>query len=227
MGSTEHATTLPREAVGAGSRAPRARSAPRRERARRERLGGVEGNERLTIATAAVLIALLIAEGITILFIGGLLSVHMFIGLVLIPPVLLKLISTGYRFARYYTRAPSYRKKGPPAAPLRLLAPVLVVSTIAVFATGIALLLHGHPSDRLLFLHKAAFFVWSAAFGVHFLAYLPRVVRSLGAGGLAPHRPPPGSGLRGTLVAAALGAGLALALSLTSAISAWHGPLPG
>jgi hypothetical protein len=193
----------------------------------RGKLGGVEGNERLTIAAAAVLIALLVAEGMTILFIGGLLSVHMFIGLVLIPPVLLKLLSTGYRFGRYYSRAPAYREKGPPAAPLRLLAPVLVVSTIAVFATGVSLLLLGHLSDRLLLLHKAAFFVWAAAFGIHFLAYLPRVVRSLAGARLARGRPPAGAGLRGALIAASLGAGLALALSLGGAISAWHGPLPG
>ncbi len=45
----------------------------------------------------------------------GLLVAHMFIGLVLIPPVLLKLGSTGYRFARYYTGAPAYRAKGPRA----------------------------------------------------------------------------------------------------------------
>jgi hypothetical protein len=52
---------------------------------------GAAGNERLTSATGAVLTALLIAEGVTILWLGGLRTEHMFIGLVLIPPVLLKL----------------------------------------------------------------------------------------------------------------------------------------
>jgi len=37
----------------------------------------------------------------------------------------------------------------------------------------------------------------------------------------------PGSGLRGILVAASLGAGVALAISLASAISGWHGGPPG
>ena len=46
----------------------------------------------------------------------GLLGPHMFIGLVLIGPVALKLASTGYRFVRYYTGAPVYVAKGPPAA---------------------------------------------------------------------------------------------------------------
>src|SRR5450755_653763 len=64
---------------------------------RRWRVGGAEGNEILTSAAAVVLVGLLIAEGITIVHMRGLLSAHMFIGLVLIPPVVLKLASTGYR----------------------------------------------------------------------------------------------------------------------------------
>jgi hypothetical protein len=40
-----------------------------------------EGNEILTSATAVVLTLLLIAEGITIVLIGDLLSAHMFIGM--------------------------------------------------------------------------------------------------------------------------------------------------
>src|SRR4051794_38318187 len=114
------------------------------------RLGGTEGNEILTSATAAVLTILLVAEGITIIDLGGLLGVHMFMGLLLIPPVLLKLGSTGYRFVRYYTRARPYREKGPPALPLRVLAPVFVATTAGVFVTGVWLLLLGHRSDQLL-----------------------------------------------------------------------------
>ena len=62
--------------------------------------GGSEGNARLTGMTGAVLILLLAAEGATILRIRGLISVHIFFGMLLIPPVLLKLASTGYRFVR-------------------------------------------------------------------------------------------------------------------------------
>jgi len=63
--------------------------------------GGVEGNERLTASAGALLLLLLVAEGVTILFIGPLLSAHVFIGMLLIPPVALKLGVTGWRFARY------------------------------------------------------------------------------------------------------------------------------
>lgn len=189
----------------------------------RESFWGTDGNEILTSATAVVLTVLLVAEGLTILHMGGLVSAHMFIGMVLIPPLLLKLASTGYRFVRYYMKAPAYRIKGPPLLPLRLLAPVLVVTTLAVFVTGVLLLAAGHKSDTLLLLHKVGFIVWGVVFGVHFLAYIPRVVRSLFADWRAARREAvPGAGLRGLLVAAALGGGAVLGLSLLPAMDAWH-----
>jgi hypothetical protein len=192
--------------------------------ARRDRFGGTEGNEILTSVTAAVLTGLLAAEGFTIVRMRGLVSAHMFIGMVLIPPVLLKLASTGYRFARYYTGSRAYRAEGPPLLPLRLLAPVLVTSTIGVFVTGVLLFLAGHKSDTLLLIHKVSFIVWGVVFAVHLLAYTPQVVRSLSADwGAARREAVPGAGLRGLLVAAALGGGAALALALLPTMEAWHG----
>jgi hypothetical protein len=187
-------------------------------------LGGATGNEILTCAVAAVLTVLLLVEGVTILQLGPLLVPHMFIGLMLIPPVALKLGSTGYRFIRYYTHSPAYRGKGPPLLPLRLMAPILVAATVGVFATGIALLVDGHNSDTLLFFHKAFFVVWGAAFGIHFLAYLPRVLRSLRADwSTRRRRAIGGAGLRSALVGTALGSGFVLALALLPTIDAWQG----
>jgi hypothetical protein len=88
--------------------------------------GGTVGNERLTAATGIVLMVLLAVIGVTLLRLRALTSVHLFVGLLLIPPILLKLASTGYRFARYYTSSPSYRRRGAPPALLRLSAPVVV-----------------------------------------------------------------------------------------------------
>ena len=184
---------------------------------------GVEGNEVLTSATAVVLTALLIAEGVTVIHMNGLGTVHMFIGMVLIPPVLLKVASTGYRFVLYYTRSRSYRAKGPPLLPMRVMAPMLVLTTIAVLATGVLLLATGHKDGTLLEIHKVSFIVWLAMFGVHFLACIPRVVRSLGVDwGAARRQAVPGAGMRAMLVAASLGGGVALALSLLSSMNAWH-----
>ncbi len=191
-------------------------------------LGGVEGNEVLTSAVAAVLTVLLVVEGVTILQLGPLLVPHMVVGLILIPVVGLKLATTGYRFARYYGNAPAYREKGPPLLPLRLLAPLLVLATIGVFATGVALLALGRRSDTVLLLHKASFVVWGAAFAVHFLAYVPRVLRSLRDDWSARRRRQVGgAGIRATLVGAAFGSGLVLALALLPAIDAWQDAVVG
>jgi hypothetical protein len=181
--------------------------------------GYAEGNALLTAMTAAVLTVLLAALGVTILDIGGLVTEHMLLGLALIPPVLLKLASIGYRFARYYTGSRAYTATGPPRLPLRLLAPVLVGATLAVFTSGVLLLVAGHKAGTLLEIHQVTFFVWGVVFGVHFLAYSPRVARSL----LAARRSAvPGGGLRGMLVTFAVVGGIALAMSLLPVIHSWH-----
>jgi hypothetical protein len=201
-----------------------ARAAAAPPPARAGRLG-VERNELLTVAAASVLTILLLAEGVTLLDMRGLIREHMFIGLVLVPPVLLKLGSTGYRFARYYTGSPVYREKGPPRPLLRLLAPVLVASTATIFASGVWLLLLGHHSDFALAVHKLAFIVWSGVFGLHFLAYLPAVARSLAgmARGRRAGARSPGSRIAAALALTFVGAGLVVAIELLSRIDAWHG----
>jgi hypothetical protein len=189
----------------------------------RERLGGSAGNELLTSAVAVTLTVLLAAEGITLLDLSGLRGPHMFIGLLLIGPLLAKLASTGYRFARYYTGARPYREKGPPHIALRLLAPLLVAATAGVFGTGVALLALGHRSDGLMFAHQACFAVWSACFGAHFLAYLPRMARTLSShSGARRRREVRGGRLRLGAVLGSLAGGLVLALAATSAIADWQ-----
>src|SRR4029077_11478802 len=123
---------------------------------------GVAGNARLTGGAAAILLVLLAIEGATIPFIGPLVGPHVFIGMLLIPPVLLKLASTGYRFARYYSGNPSYARKGPPPLPMRLVAPGGVLSTEALLGTRIWLLVVGPENDTASFLHKAGFIAWFA-----------------------------------------------------------------
>jgi hypothetical protein len=191
---------------------------------RTERLGGTDGNEILTGATAVVLTLLLAAEGVTIVLIGDLLSAHMFIGMALIPPVLLKLGSTGYRFVRYYAGTRAYREKGPPPLPLRMLAPLLVITTLTVFVTGVALLVAGRRSDLVFNLHKASFIIWIGCFAVHFFAHLPQTLRSLRTDwSRSGRRQTAGSELRLGLLIGSLGGGLALALAVLSLITGWDG----
>ncbi len=134
-----------------------------------------ERNARLTGSTAVILFCLLALEGVTILFIRPLLSVHEFVGMMLVPPVLLKLASTGWRFARYYRRDPDFVVAGPPKLLLRMTAPFLVLATIGVFATGVTMLALGPRSQGLIGLHTASFVVWFGAMVVHVLGHVLRV----------------------------------------------------
>ncbi|MFL5953525.1 MAG: hypothetical protein ACJ76I_05370 [Gaiellaceae bacterium] len=141
--------------------------------------GGSDGNERLTAATGAVLLVLLALEGLTLLGIRQFLRPHIFLGLLLIPPIVLKLVSTGWRMTRYYRRSAEYVRRGPPALLLRaIVAPVLVASTIALFATGIAAASLARRGP-VLGLHKLSFIVWVGAMSIHVLTRAQRLPRLL------------------------------------------------
>ena len=134
---------------------------------------GVEANARLTAYAAVVLLLPLAAEVVTGARPG--LFAHALLGFFLVPPVLLKLGSVGYRFACYYLRDPRYRAGGPPDLAMRLLAPVLVLLTVTLFATGIELWLFGFAfGNEWLIWHKASFVLWFLAMTVHVAAYARR-----------------------------------------------------
>jgi hypothetical protein len=195
--------------------------------------------------TGAVLLILLAAEGFTILRLGRLLTLHFFLGMLLLGPVALKAGSVTYRFYRYYTGSGPYRRKGPPALLLRFLGPVIMLLTAAVFGTGVMLAIVG-PSGRQpwLLYHKATFILWFAAMAIHVLAYAPRLPRLLSAEARGVALPPDGSrghadgvrsaaraarllggrGVRLSLLAASLVAGLAIALLTVHLAGAWESP---
>jgi hypothetical protein len=191
--------------------------------------GGPDGNELLTTVTGAVLIVLLAALGFTIPQLRQLIWMHLFVGFLLIGPVLLKTASTGYRFIRYYSGNAAYRLKGPPELALRLIGPVVVLSTVAVFATGVALLIAGpHHRDPWLMLHKVTFIVWVVFMGLHVLGHLAEVGRALGIGVRGQQQganATPGASGRWIALAGALVGGLVLAVVLIPEFSAWtaHG----
>ena len=149
-----------------------------------QRSGGVEGNERLTVMTGAVLLILLAVECFTILRIGRLLTLHVFLGMLLLGPVTLKAGSVIYRFARYYTGSGPYRRKGPPALLLRLLGPVILLLTACVFGSGVMVAVTGPsygPPSGWLILHRLSFIAWACVMPIHVLAYVPRLPRLLAA----------------------------------------------
>jgi hypothetical protein len=183
--------------------------------------GGTRGNARLTASTGVLILALLAVEGVTLLSIRSMLSLHIFIGLMLIPPIALKLASTGYRFVRYYTRDREYVRQGPPMLLMRLLvAPGLVAATVGLFATGITLLVIGPEGGVVLGLHKASFVVWIGALGIHVLAYAARTPR-LVAADWGRGTGVPGTTLRYGLVALALVLGLIIAVAALPADGSW------
>ncbi len=139
-------------------------------------LGGSGGNEQLTAVVATLLLVLLAVESATLLDLRSWLTVHAFVGMLLIPVVALKLASAGWRMVRYYLGREEYVRRGPPHVVLRtLVAPMVVASTIALFATGVALLALDRTHGPIVGLHKASFVVWLGALGVHVLTRLPRL----------------------------------------------------
>lgn len=137
-----------------------------------------EANSRLTAIAGVVLFVLLAALGVTIVGIHRLLAAHVVVGLALLGPLAVKLGSTGWRFVRYYSGDPDFGRAGPPRPLLRVLAPLVVLTTVAVFASGIGLLA-ARPGrgSTLLVVHKASFVLWFGVMTIHVLAYLAPAVR--------------------------------------------------
>ena len=244
MGNDARSSSRAREAL---------RQAPSRGSMARGRLiadlvaGGTEGNERLTVLVGLLLIVLLAVLGLTIIDLGGLLWLHLFLGLLLIGPVMLKMASTGYRFVRSYTHDRRYRIKGPPAPALRLLAPAVVGLTTLVFVSGVLLLFIGPDSSLrsdMFLVHKASFIAWIAVTAINVLGHLPEVAgllrtsndarlevmaaRSPHPGGAAAVEPSlsvavPGAAGRWLSIGTALVLGLVLAVALIPDFSTWTG----
>lgn len=196
------------------------------------RTGGPRGNAHLTAWTGLTLFVLFAAEGITLLSIGGLITWHIAIGALLVPPTLLKTASTGWRILGYYAQRGPYLSAGPPPLVLRVLGPLVIVSSIAVLATGIVLIVVGQDASRstsltigglsldLVFLHKAVFFLWFAVMAVHVIARLiPALL--IARSDLRTPRAVPGLGGRAAVLLASAVAGVALALLLVHVSGSW------
>ena len=144
-------------------------------RARQAHSLGVDGNRRMTAMLGAVLLLLLAVEGGTIPFLSNLEPVHVLVGFILLPVVLLKIGTTFYRFASYYAQRPAYRAAGPPHPAMRALGPVVVALTLVLFASGVALAVIGKHSSTVYAIHKISFILWFVVMTIHVVGHLRSV----------------------------------------------------
>jgi hypothetical protein len=190
---------------------------------RKRRLNPI-GNERLTAAVGLLLLVPILVEVATVLLgVHTFMSVHVFVGLALIPPVLLKLGSTTWRFVRYYTRSRPYVALGPPQIAMRVLAPLFVAATVVLFGSGVAMgLVHGQALAAARRLHGPASAIWLLLLGLHVLVYFTRAVRRT-AEDAAPERRrrARGAAVRGLALAAAIVSGVVIAAATVPAQHHW------
>jgi hypothetical protein len=188
----------------------------------RHTMPGVAANERLTASLGAVLFVLLVAIAITVLYVPQWLVAHYVVGLLLIPPVVLKLLSTGYRFARYYLHDRDYRLAGAPAFLMRFgVAPILVLSTVAVFLTGLELWLFGLRFGEVwMTAHTLSAAVFVIATGLHLVGHARRGAKA--ALEDVAVRPSSEGATRRSIVAGALILGAVLA----AAVFLYQSPFP-
>ena len=160
---------------------------------------------------------MLAVEGYTILDVRGLITLHIFLGIMLLGPVLLKTGSTIYRFVRYYTGSPAYVGKGAPHIILRVLGPLVILSSLIVLGTGVALIFAGR-GGLLLTAHKASFIVWFALMVIHVLGHIREAAVS---GAREVSRTSRGQRVRLAIVALSLVAGVGAAAALLPASTHW------
>src|SRR5438045_9144006 len=97
----------------------------------------VVGNERMTALAGSVLLVLILVELVSAAFLRTLLSVHVFVGVLLAGPLVVKLGSTGNRFLRCYTGSPAFVRRGPPHLVLRVMRPLIIPTTLRVSGSGL------------------------------------------------------------------------------------------
>jgi hypothetical protein len=181
------------------------------------------GNERLTAMTGAVLLVLFVAECLTLLNIGNLLTLHVFLGMLLIGPVCLKIGSTLWRFTRYYTGSAAYVRRGPPAPLQRVTGPFVILTTVAVLGTGVMLVVRGPGNGDWGRLHHLSFFLWAFFMLIHLASYVPQLPRKLSGRVDDARRLLAARTTRWVLLCGAVAAGLGLAFATYHLSANWGG----
>lgn len=193
--------------------------------------GGPAGNARLTAWAGLILLALFLAETATLLSVGHFITAHILIGAFLVPLVMLKTATTGWRIARYYLGSADYRQAGPPPTLLRLLGPLVVLTGLAVLGSGLALIALGKStfspiltvggfSINALTIHQASFVAWLVVTGLHVLGRtVPAVKVAMGA---EPHGGRmPGAASRAVVLLVTMVIGVAVSLLVLHGSGDW------
>jgi hypothetical protein len=200
-----------------------------------ERTGGPAGNAQLTAWLGLVLLALFLVETATLLDLHGLIDVHLFVGGALVALALFKTGTTGWRIVRYYIGSPVYRDAGPPPIALRVLGPLVVLTSLAVLGTGLALTAVGSDAGRnslltfagfgvsTLTLHQGAFAAWLVITGLHVLGRTMsswQLVRRQRSDAVRV----PGRGARATVIALSLALSAVVGVAVMQLSGSWrHG----
>ena len=193
--------------------------------------GGPAGNARLTAWIGLILLVLFVGELVTLIDVRQLVSWHIAIGILLIPPALAKTATTSWRIFRYYTGVRPYHQGGPPPLLLRVLGPLVVLTTLALLGSGIAVIALGPASAfeplltvagqrvSALTIHQGCTLVWAIATGLHVLARTVPAVRL--ATGRTPGGRPDGSPARAVTLVATVALGVVAALLVLQLTGAW------
>ena len=155
--------------------------------------------------------------------------------MLLVGPLAVKIGSTFYRFLRYYTGSPALVRRGPPRMALRVLAPLLIITTLVVISSGIGFLVTGPTqAGPLLFVHGISALLWLPMIAIHGFAHIRRVPRLVADDWRKQSvEQAPGRGLRlGVNLGALLGGAIAaiLLLPVSAPWTAWsktNGTIPG
>lgn len=194
--------------------------------------GGPAGNALLTAWTGLLLLVLFLIELVTLLNLDVLLHWHVIVGVLLVPPALLKTATTSWRIISYYTKRTPYWKAGPPPMVLRVLGPFVVIFTLALLGSGLALIALGPTASRTALLtvvgnqinaitiHQAAFVVWAGVTGLHTAGRLLPAMRIV-TRALRPEPRVPGKWFRATMILGALLVGVIAATLVLGHANPW------
>lgn len=200
------------------------------------RTGGPAGNARLTGWLGLIALFVVVAELVTLLDVNGLIAWHTGVGIALTAIVLLKVASTGWRMVRYYLGSAPYVEAGPPPMLLRLLGPFVVLSSLGVLGSGLALIAVGRrPGEQAWFsllgravspltVHQAFFVLFCVFVGLHVLArFVPATVLVSGRrrfGG--PRMRVPGRAARFSILAGGMVAALIAVTLVVPTLADWN-----